>query len=107
MMQGVSASGATFTAHRWILTRVEVCCLLWRNASLTGHESKRSPPNRSESPFAGASAEYYGARGGGLAKQRGDERKKSHSRCHARLSGRDNPLKALGSVAFCLANGLF
>jgi hypothetical protein len=57
--------------------------------------------------IAGASAKYLGEREGYLAKKRGDERKKSHSRCHAILCGRGNPLKVLGSVAFFLANGIF
>ncbi len=36
-----------------------------------------------------------------------DERKMSYSQCHARLCGGGNLLKALGSVAFYLADALF
>jgi hypothetical protein len=58
-------------------------------------------------PFAGASAKYLGEREGGLAKKRGDERKKSYSPCHVSLCGRGNELRALGIVAGYLANALF
>ena len=42
-----------------------------------------------------------------MAKRQGDERKKGCTRCHTRLCGRDHLLKALGSVAYYLADGLF
>jgi hypothetical protein len=42
-----------------------------------------------------------------VAKKRSGERKKNYSRCHARLSEKADPLKALGSVASYLENGNF
>ena len=41
-----------------------------------------------------------------LAKKRGDNRKKERFTVHASLCGRDNPLKALGSVALFSENGI-
>jgi len=57
--------------------------------------------------FTGASATYLGERDGVLAKKRGDEWKKERLTMHASLCGGGYLLKALGSVAHYLADGIF
>jgi hypothetical protein len=56
--------------------------------------------------FAGAFAKYLGERKGVLVKKRGDEWKKERFTMHASLCGGGDLLKALGSVAFYLADRL-
>ena len=71
-------------------------CFRAKAAHISGHLPSESG---SFQAFAGASPKYLGAREGDVMKKRGGERKKSDSRCHARLCERADSLKALGSVA--------
>jgi transposase len=71
---------------------------------LTGHESKRPPPNRSENPFAGSSAKYLGQKERKGIKKVNNEQLEKDLQCQVRLYGRENQLKALGSVAIYLAD---
>ena len=57
--------------------------------------------------FAGASAKYLGERNGVLVKERGNEWKKERFTISASLCGGGDLLKALGSVAHYLADGIF
>jgi hypothetical protein len=56
--------------------------------------------------FVGASPKYPGAQVAGSDARREVENRKSYSRCYVRLSERADSLKALGSVALFLANGI-
>jgi hypothetical protein len=57
--------------------------------------------------FVGASPKYPGAQVAGSDARREVENGKSSSRCYVRLSERADSLKALGSVASYMENGIF
>jgi len=57
--------------------------------------------------FTGASAKYLGERNGVLANKRGNEWKKERLTMHVSLCDGGYLLKALGSVAHYLADGIF
>ena len=58
-------------------------------------------------PFPGVFAKYHGKREGDPVKKECEEQKKSSLRCHARLCGGGDLLKALGIVASYLAERSF
>src|SRR5262249_46767929 len=57
--------------------------------------------------FIGASAKFPGERKGMLTKKREDKREKERFTIHASLCGGGDLLKALGSVAHYLTDGIF
>jgi len=90
-----------------LLLGLSLWFLILADESKRNHKSFPTVSNRSENPLPGVFAKYHGKREGDPVKKECEEQKKEQPRCHAKLCGGGDSLKALGIVAGYLAERSF